>query len=271
MELGSVGGKEVPTHKLSANFDAFFGRINPSPSYVSKAARAHASIRQLIENRDGPAGDLRIRSFIQGSYGRHTAIHSINDVDVVALCGLAYRQSANKATRDQIFDLIGQAIRSDGKYAEKVVYSETSVCVKVILKDIKVEVLPALHVHDKPFEYEPFCIFEPSNDSGATQGRWVRAFARRHQELVSEKNDQTNGIFVPMIKVLKHLRSVTVDLPDTAAPPFYLESLLYAVQNTVYAGAPCEYIEHVLRALAGFGLEQARDSGLRTPCRDKQL
>ena len=81
----------MPHHKLTINFNKFLKRINPSKTYVETASSAHSTIRSLIEKRDGAAGDLRIKTFIQGSYGRKTAIHSINDVDIVALCSLSYK------------------------------------------------------------------------------------------------------------------------------------------------------------------------------------
>lgn len=257
-------------HKLTKQFRAFFKRVNPSQTYEDAAASAHNSIRSLIENTEGPAADLRIRSFLQGSYRRETAIHTINDVDVVALCSLSYKPSANRATRDQIFHTISEAVASDQKYADKIRYGPDSMCVKILLAGVKVEVLPALRVAGKPYQYEPFRIFQP-DDPGPDSQRWRLTFARHHQKRCSTKNSQCDGRFIPIIKCFKHLRSIDPQLADGDAVSFHLECLLYAVRDAVYDGSAAEYIESVLEAVAAFTPDKAQSSGVKSPCGDKTL
>ena len=186
------------SHQLTKNFEAFFRRLNPSPSYVTIAASAHASIAALMENREGPAGDLQIRCFLQGSYRRNTAIYTINDVDIVALCSLAHKSSANQETRNQIFKMIGDSIQIKQSYKDKVCYQENSICIKVLLSGIKIEILPALREKCQPHAYEPFYMFRPDEER-RTSGVWRPAYARHHQELCTEKNRSANGLFIPMI------------------------------------------------------------------------
>lgn len=257
-------------HKLSQNFTAFFKRINPSPTYEETAASAHSQITDLIEDVDGPAGDLRINCFLQGSYKRDTAIHTINDVDVVALCSLSHTPLANQKTRDQIFKMITDAITSNETYRDKVQYRKRSVCIKVIPKGIKIEVLPALRMRGKPYEYEPFYIFHPNEDE-SIDGYWQQSFARQHQRLITQKNSDTNGNLIPIIKALKHLRFIDNHLADEDAVSFRLECLLYALKNSIYNGSMCECIEMVLQSIAGFMPAKAQESRLTSPCRDKKL
>lgn len=257
-------------HKLTENFAWFFKRLNPSITYQSIAASAHSQIASLIENKEGPAGDLRIRCFLQGSYKRDTAIHTIDDVDVVALCSLSYAPQANRNTRDQVFEKIGDAIAVNETYASKVRYGKESVCVKVMLEGIKIEVLPALRTKGARYEYEPFYMFSPSNDLDGN-GCWMTAFARYHQRLCTDKNALTDGLFMPMIKVLKHLRAEDSDLAAEDAISFHLECLLHALKHSVYCGSMAECIEAVLTAIAGFTPEKAEESALTSPCRDKKL
>ena len=73
---------------LSENFGAFFNRLNPSSTFEKRAASEHATITGLIEDRKGLAASLSPRCFLQGSYKQNTAIYTINDVDIVALCAL---------------------------------------------------------------------------------------------------------------------------------------------------------------------------------------
>lgn len=255
-------------HKLTRHFAAFFKRLNPAPTYEAMAARAHSQITGLIEDKERPAGDLRARCFLQGSYKRDTAIHTINDVDIVALCSLSYAPTANRGTRDHVFEMIGDTIATHGTYRDKISYRKHSVCIKVLLEGVKIEILPALRVRGEPYEYEPFYMFRPSDERG---GSWQQAFARRHQEQCSQKNSQTGGLFVPMIKVLKHLRSTENSLMDADAVSFHIECLLFSVRDSVYSGSTCECVEAVLRALAGFTPDKAEHSGIRSPCRDRLL
>ncbi len=257
-------------HNLTNNFAAFFKRINPSQSYERTAASAHSQITALIEDKDGPAADLRIQCFLQGSYKRDTAIHTINDVDVVALCRLSHTSAANQNTRDQIFKIVAEAIAKNKTYQDKLQYRKRSTCIKVVLEGIKIEILPALRVKGKPYQYEPFYIFKPNEDE-TIDGYWQRTFARQHQHLCTQKNSATNNLFVPIIKVMKHLRFIDPSLNEQDAVSFHIECLLYALKNSIFTGSSCECIEYVLKALAGFTPDKADISGVKSPCGDKEL
>ncbi len=260
----------MTANKFSRNFEIFFKRLNPSSTYAKTAARAQKEIRSLIEDREGPSGDFRIKSFIQGSYGRYTAIHTINDVDIVALCSLSYKTSANQNTRNQIFAMIASSIKCNKRYKGKVLFNDQSICIKVILKGIKLEVIPALRVPKKQFKYEPFYIFRTPED-GRNDGKWELTYARRHQELLSEKNDSTDGLFIPMVKVLKHIRFLDSQLNDRDAVSFHIECLLYALKNSIYSGSIGECIENILNSLAGFTPLKAVNSEILFPCRNRLL
>ncbi|MCH7754923.1 nucleotidyltransferase [candidate division KSB1 bacterium] len=175
-------------HKLTENFTAFFKRINPSLSYEQIAARAQAQITNLIEDKAGPAGDLRIKCFLQGSYRRDTAIHTINDVDIVALCSLSHSSNANYNTRNQIFGMIAKAIAKNKVYSDKIKYRNRSICIKILLEGVKIEILPALRMKGQNYTFEPFYIFQPEIGSN---GNWIEAFARQHQKLCTKKNSKT--------------------------------------------------------------------------------
>jgi len=258
-----------PITKLTLNFNYFLKRLNPSPTYVEIASSAHSSIRSLIEDKNGSAGNLRIRSFIQGSYGRDTAIHSINDVDIVALCSLSYKQTANQNTRNQIFDTIASSIATNRRYKGKIYYKDHSMCIKVKLEGITVEILPALSVSGKSFDYEPFYVYRPKDEING--GYWDNTYARKHQELLTMKNSKTEGSFIPMIKILKHIRLIDNDFEALDAVSFHIECLLFAIKNSVYNESTSKCIESILASLAGFTPVKAKQSGLKTPCGDELI
>ena len=126
------------------------------------------------------------------------------------------------------------------------------------------EILPVVYKagNEDPTS-EPFRLYRPSST------QWEDGYARRHRALLSAKNAQnrTGGNFVPMIKVLKHLRSKSrVD-----AVSFHLECLLYSLPDTVFNGGPADYIPAVLRSIIARSADVWYVSGCPTPCGDRNI
>ena len=145
-------------------------------------------------------------------------------------------------------------------------FGPNSACVKVLLSGIKIEVLPGLKEKGRRLDHEPFYIFDA--DGG---GAWRQTYARRHQDKLSERNTAAQNMLVPMIKVMKHLRSYDPKIKDTDAPSFLLECLLYAIKPSIFSTTHAECVEYILRSLSGFDSQKAARSGLRTPCGDKEV
>lgn len=259
----------MAAHALTDHFARFFARLNPSQSFEQTASSEHRAITSLIESRAGAAGALEPHCFLQGSYRQDTAIYTINDVDIVALCKLWYPPSSGGTgattswTRDRIFAAIAAAILADGRYAGKVRYGPRSMVIHVDL-GIKVEILPVVYqagVYDQ--NAEPFVLYRPEHR------QWELGWARTHQKLLTNKNAPltTVGNFKPMIKVLKHLRS----LHGVGAISFHLECLLYSLQNIVFVGGPADSITNVLLAIASTPAPTWYQQGLRTPCADRNI
>jgi hypothetical protein len=123
------------------------------------------------------------RVFLQGSYRQQTAIYTINDIDIVALCNLTYSGTPGPFTkaydRNEIFGIIAAPLLADHRYQSKVNYGSQSMCIKVDL-GIKMEILPAVFKagnSDPP--QEPFVLYRPETS------RWEDGFARFHQARLS--------------------------------------------------------------------------------------
>ncbi len=256
----------MAVHALSGHFDYFFRRLNPSPSFERQAASEHASIIRLIENPSGPTGVLSPRCFLQGSYRQQTAIYTINDVDIIALCQLwqpGPEGGSRSWSRDEIFATIAAPLRSDGRYRDKVRYNDTSMCVKVDL-GIKVEILPVVYkAGNNDFNTEPFRLYRPQ------RGQWEDGYARYHQRWLSYKNstDKTGGNFIPAIKVLKHIRSEF----GQKAVSFHIECLLHALPDELFRGSPANYITTVLQYIAVTPAETWYARGLKTPVGERTI
>ncbi len=67
---------------LTKNFEYFFYRLNPASTFEEDAAREYGAVSKLLKS-----SVLQPECFLQGSYKQDTAIHCINDIDIIALCG----------------------------------------------------------------------------------------------------------------------------------------------------------------------------------------
>lgn len=255
---------------LSKHFDTFFGRLNPGSSFEERAASEHKSIIHLIENTSGPAAKFSLTCFLQGSYRRQTAIYTINDIDIVALChlkpsfGLTVWTNEQRWRRDELFETIAAPLRADRRYSDKVRYDSASMCIKVDL-GIKVEILPVVFGSwFSDVESEPFLLYRPKT------GRWENGYARLHQQHLTDKNAQakTGGNFIPAIKVLKHIRSHH----GLYAVSFHLECLLHSLPDRLFRGNAATYTAAILHAIASESAETWYHwKGVKTPCRERSL
>ncbi len=73
---------------------------------------------QYVRDPYSPAAVLGPECFLQGSYDQDTAIHSINDVDIVALCSLVQPGSGSgrSYSRDEIYNLIAASLAKNPTY-----------------------------------------------------------------------------------------------------------------------------------------------------------
>lgn len=254
-------------HKLTDNFNYFFKRLNPSPSFVERAANEHLSICSLIEDSYGLANVLSPKCFLQGSYKQDTAIYTINDVDIIVLCELWQPSSSDSGgrsySRNEIFEIIAAPLKYNCRYAGKIRYNTGSMCIKVDL-GIKIEILPVVYKQGNldPSK-EPFRLYRPETQ------RWEDGYARYHQYMLIIKNQQnrTMGNFKPAIKVFKHLRS----LYNLDAVSFHIESLLFCLPDELFYGSPSEYITRIFNYFIKFNAVDWHTSGIKTPMGEREL
>jgi hypothetical protein len=253
---------------LTDNFKSFFGKLNPDPTAIGLAAREHARVTTLIESQTGPAAVISPTCFLQGSYKQQTAIHGINDVDVVALCALWQPPQPGTGpgsiwNRDHIFDVIASSITKDVRFADKVSYKPDSMCIKVY-GDVKIEVLPVVYTtNNNDSSKEPFRLYRPST------GEWSDGFARHHQWFLSWKNgqDKTGCNFIPAIKVFKHIRTRF----QLQAVSFHIECLLYSLPDALFMGAPADYLSNLFSYISSSSASGWYATAVNTPCGDRDI
>jgi len=136
-------------------------------------------------------------------------------------------------------------------------------CIKLDL-GIKVEILPVVYKADNfDSDKEPFRLYRPH------RAQWEDGYARYHQAWLTIKNDaaRTGGNFIPMIKVLKHLRSVV----GLSAVSFHLECLLFSIPDAYFLGSPADYIPAVLNHIASTLAVTWYGTRCMTPCGDRDI
>jgi hypothetical protein len=259
----------MPQHALTDNFRYFFTHINPSATITSRAASEYNSIKRVLENNPTLRSSLNAQCYLQGSYGWETAIHDINDVDVILfLEGLHFPPTSvggGAGTwwgRNRIFQTVISALQGDLRYQHKLMpVKPHSMCVKVDL-GVTVEILPVVrNSANVVTDREPFYLWR----SQRTQ--WELGYAGTHRNRLSAKNLITAGNFIPMIKVMKHLRTMA----SLDAVSFHVESLLYRIDDSLFVGGPAEYIPRVLLFIAGITAEAAYAQRIMTPCEDRYV
>ena len=70
--------------ELNGSFQTYVSSIEPDDNAVSNAKAAHEKVREKLKS-DEETKDAHKDTFLSGSYARHTAIHNINDVDVICV------------------------------------------------------------------------------------------------------------------------------------------------------------------------------------------
>ena len=250
---------------LTENFNSFFKRINPSISFTQIAASQYNTIKGLIENKNGLAKVLNPVCFLFFSYQRDTAIYTINDVDIVALCELWQpgSRSGNGWSRNDIFNTIAAPLFNDGRYKDKVRYNSGSMCIKLDL-GIKVEILPVVYKSgNNDSQIEPFRLYRPETST------WEDGYARYHQQFLTWKNsnEKTGGNFIPAIKVFKHINS----LYGLGAVSFHLECLLFALPDELFNGNPPDYINNICSYISKWNSLAWYQTKILTPCKEREL
>lgn len=212
---------------MTSYFEEFLRRINPSESKITQAQSEHTALRRRIEQDDDLQGWYP-DTFLQGSYRKRTALYYIDDVDVIVLFkGIKLScDGSGTISSDSIYQAIYNSLLNMSIYNGKLIPQKRSIGIKL---DIKIDVTPAIAGTDG-YDYDP--IYIPDK----TKQRFIATYPRRNILYVEEKNKNTDGNFVPLIKLFKYWRGVTFK-NNEGPPSYYLESLLAEIADEKLKGA----------------------------------
>jgi hypothetical protein len=232
------------------------------------AMDTHQAVRKAIDKYTFPDG-IKYSLFLQGSYKNATNIYGDMDVDLIACLTTSFYSNLN-ADQCRLLNLV------DNSYS---------------FRDFKIDVLLALYNHfgtarleagskairiEKPInqldcdviactEYRHYyAINLNSYYEGVTlwtkEGNQVTNYPKYHYQNGVSKNQRTNGMFKPLVRVFKNLRNELVKkntLSKGDAPSYFIECLLFNVPDHLFASSYSSSTYNILNYLF-----QARSKGL---------
>lgn len=177
--------------------------------------------------RDAVAKEMTVLTdFVTGSYQRSTMIAPLSDadVDVFVVLDPKYYESSGQAS------LLDKVKRSIEKTYNDTKISRAGQAVTVKFSDFYVDVVPGFHRSGGGFLIPD-----------APGKRWIGTDPTKHVDLWAALNKKQNGLFVPLIKMLKQWNRRHSGLFRS----FHLETLAYDIlQNVTISNYPsgCRYV-----------------------------
>lgn len=183
--------------------DAFSGlksNLEITPSEQAVAQRRHVLIRDHIRTRWSLTAD-----FLTGSYDRHTKTKKLKDVDLFVVIDPAGDQGhlANGPGTAAV-DALAEVLRT--RWSD-VTTDSTVVTVSYAGEDVaSYEIAPAFASKNG---------YKIPNGSG-----WMETNPNQHADMVTAKNKECGGKFVPLVKMIK---SINREAGEPISPSFLIE------------------------------------------------
>lgn len=193
--------------EMTSYFKGLLKNIEPDSNNVKLAKKSHEEVRDfLIE--DDEISKANPETFLSGSYARATAINDIKDVDIILIIDL------DRNITDPLITLTWLQASLQKKYP-KAKPQNRSVNV-VNDKGFSLDIVPSTSVSNRS---GPLWIPDREVKS------WVSTHPKKQIEFSSERNKDTEGYYVHLIKIIKFWRDRLVN--ESAKPNSYIiESLI---------------------------------------------
>jgi hypothetical protein len=193
--------------EMTSYFDGLLTNIEPDPNNVKLAKKSHEEIRDFLA-KDDEISKANPETFLSGSYVRETAINDIKDVDIILIIDLDRNITEPEVT-------LAWVQASLQKNYSEVKRQGRSVNV-INDKGFSLDIVPATPVSNRS---GPLWI--PDREAKA----WVSTHPKAQIEFSSERNKDTDGYYVHLIKIIKYWRDRLAD--ENAKPNSYIiESLI---------------------------------------------
>ena len=191
-------------------FEKFRQRLELSDTEEQDAIRRHKSVRECIR----ATFDVD-RDFLTGSYARHTKTKPLKDVDIFFCLGAKEKQWRDKPPSevlDAFEKCLGKEFGKDsvdpGRRCVTVEFDKKNPTADKEGKVLSNDAVPA-------FELKDFYEIPDRN-----LGKWIKTNPDKHKEKSTAKNKACDGMWVPLVKMLKRWNR-SADKP--ISPAFLIE------------------------------------------------
>jgi SMODS domain-containing protein len=184
-------------------FDEVLAELEPTPTQKEGVQRSHNHLRDLLQG--GQIGKRIVDHYLTGSYARDTAIHPLDDVDIIFVIDPGHWEKPLLASHPPpaaVLETFERAIRY--RYPDSSLRTQYR-SIRLSLFRVDIDVVPAI-----ADPRDPELIKVP--DTGA--GKWIPSAPKKHTQLATAVNKQRKGLFKPLVKLLKGWNS---NLPEQPA------------------------------------------------------
>ncbi len=224
-------------------FDKFLENIEPNKKYKDYAIAAHTKVREYLESEDSQFSAFVNTSFLYGSYARFTAEGNIKDVDICLIVNFDHTKAENSPSK--VLPKLKAALTRLYKDPGATDYQRKSIQVLEPLPEDKeteltLDIIPAILTGS---DQEKLLVPDTENDT------WVYTHPKAHLEYTSTMNDDKHGkgMFVPLVKIMKHWWKFQSEDEKAKPKGFWLEMLT----GDVFDPSKKTYAEHFVTVLQG--------------------
>lgn len=212
-------------------FEAFDEGLKLDPLERLRAEKCHNEITLLLK-----AKGLIVSAFLQGSFARKTMIKPLRDIDKVVILDESLRDPSPDEVMDRLERVLStsylKATFERTRHSLKLDFGSDSFCFDIV---------PAW---ETPTGDDDVLIADRDHRN------WKRSNTRELMRVVAERNKQTDGVFVHVVRMIKHL---VADQMNKIIPGLHVESIAYAVLTcaTPFADACIAVLDAGTRMLGG--------------------
>jgi hypothetical protein len=191
-------------------FKKFDDGLKLDPAERLGAEKCHNEITLLLKSQG-----LIVGGFLQGSFARKTMIKPLRDIDKVVILAETLRGLSPDQVMDRLQSVLAKAYPKAtfdrSRHSLKLDFGEDSFCFDVV---------PA---------WETTTDDDDVLIADRKTGNWKRSNTRELIRVVSDRNDECDGLFIHVVRMIKHL---VAHYMDEAVPGLHVESIAYLAMKT---------------------------------------
>jgi len=156
-----------------------------------KKVQVHIELREKLETKLEFKGkdDEETYSFLTGSYSRNTAIRPPKDVDFFIVLN---DKKYGDLKPSELLNLLEKLLKEI--FPDKTVFQQTHSATIEYDEEFGIDIIPAFEINSELYK-----IPHVSDNSDT----WLESNPKVHGEKLTEANDSTSGLLVPIVKLLK--------------------------------------------------------------------